>query len=111
MGGFPRNYCQTRMMIEEVEEGVKGKECNESLAANMVWGAFTTTSALDKSNEEEGRKGFQLLSWSRGGEHKRVTQPMKLRARGVGSDKRKVGGHLWNYRSNKDDSTILEKGD
>jgi len=43
------------------EEGVKGEECNESLAANTVWGAFTTTSTSDKSNEEEGGGGFKLL--------------------------------------------------
>jgi len=49
------------MMMEDGEGGVKGKECNESLAANTVWGAFTTTSASDKSNKEEGRRGFKLL--------------------------------------------------
>jgi len=63
---------------------VKGKECNESLAANTVWGAFTTISTSDKSNEEEGGGGFKLLPRSRGGEHKGVTQPTRLRAGGWG---------------------------
>src|SRR5215470_15882570 len=87
MGWFSSELWSDEEDVEE--EGVKGEECNESLAANMVWGAFTTTSTLDKSNEEEGGGGFKLLPRSRGGEHKGVTQPTRLRAGGMGSDKKK----------------------
>ena len=43
----------------------RGEECSEPLAANTVWGAFNTDSALDKSTRKKA--GHSTRGWGQGG--------------------------------------------